>query len=89
MNAKKNQVKISPLEKRIRERVERAKRSREPFRGTLGNLTLRASSEEQEEQPTENERELTSKENTPFAVRLRERVNSSSTPFKGCLASRL
>lgn len=88
MNAK-NQVKLSLLEKRIRERVERAKRSREPFRGTLGNVTLRASSEEPEEQPTENERELTSKENTSFAARLRERVNSSSAPFKGCLASRL
>lgn len=86
MNAKKNQVKISPLEKRIRERVERAKRGKEPFRGTLGSVSLRASSEEQEEQPTENERELTSKENTPFAARLRERVNSSIAPFKGCLA---
>lgn len=85
----RNQVKVSPLEKRIRERVERAKRSREPFRGTLGNVTLRASSEEQEEQPTENERELTSKENTSFEVRLRERINSSSAPFKGSLASRI
>ena len=84
MNAK-SKVKISPLEKQIRERVERAKRSREPFRGTLGNVTLRASSEEPEEQPT-NERELKSKENTSFEVRLRERVNSSSAPFKGTLA---
>ena len=86
MNAKKNQVKMSPLEKRIRERVERAKRGKEVFKGTLAGVSLRASSEEPEEQPTENERELTSKENTPFAARLRERVNSSSAPFKGCLA---
>ena len=84
MNAK-SKVKISPLEKQIRERVERAKRSREPFRGTLAGVSLKASSEEPEEQPT-NERELTSKENTPFAARLRERVNSSIAPFKGCLA---
>lgn len=87
MNAK-SKVKISPLEKQIRERVERAKRSREPFRGTLAGVSLKASSEEPEEQPT-NERELKSKENTSFEVRLRERINSSSAPFKGSLASRL
>ena len=85
MNAK-SKVKISPLEKRIRERVERAKRGKEAFKGTLASVSLRASSEEPEEQPTENERELTSKENTSFEVRLRERVNSSSAPFKGTLA---
>ena len=84
MNAK-SKVKISPLEKQIRERVERAKRSREPFRGTLAGVSLRASSEEPEEQPT-NERKLKSKENTSFEVRLRERVNSCSAPFKGTLA---
>ena len=84
----RNQVKVSPLEKRIRERVERAKRGKEPFRGTLGSVSLRDSSEEPEEQPT-NERELKSKENTSFEVRLRERINSSSAPFKGSLASRL
>lgn len=88
MNAK-NQVKLSLLEKRIRERVERAKRGKEAFKGTLGSVSLRASSEEQEEQPTENERELKSKENSSFEVRLRERINSSSAPFKGSLASRL
>ena len=88
MNAKK-QVKISPLEKRIRERVERAKRGKEAFKGTLASVSLRASSEEPEEQPTEKERELTSKENNSFEVRLRERINSSSAPFKGSLASRL
>lgn len=88
MNAK-SKVKISPLEKRIRERVERAKRGKEAFKGTLASVSLRASSEEPEEQPTENERELTSKENTSFEVRLRERINSSSAPFKGSLASRL
>lgn len=87
MNAK-SKVKISPLEKQIRERVERAKRGKEAFKGTLGSLSLRASSEEPEEQPT-NERELKSKENTSFEVRLRERINSSSAPFKGSLASRL
>ena len=84
MNAK-SKVKISPLEKQIRERVERAKRSREPFRGTLAGVSLKASSEEPEEQPT-NERELKSKENTSFEVRLRERINSSSEAFKGTLA---
>jgi hypothetical protein len=88
MNAK-SKVKISPLEKRIRERVERAKRGKEAFKGTLASVSLRASSKEPEEQPTENERELTSKENTSFEVRLRERINSSSAPFKGSLASRL
>jgi hypothetical protein len=84
MNAK-SKVKISPLEKQIRERVERAKRSREPFRGTLAGVSLKASSEEPEEQPT-NERELKSKENTSFEVRLRERINNSSEAFKGTLA---
>lgn len=88
MNAKK-QLKISPLEKRIRERVERAKRGKEPFRGTLGSVSLSASSEEQEEQPTESERELKIKKNGSFEARLRERINSSSAPFKGSLASRL
>ena len=88
MNAK-SKVKISPLEKQIRERVERAKRSREPFRGTLANVSLRASSEKPEEQPTENERELTGRGETSFEVRLRERINSSGAPFKGFLASRL
>ena len=88
MNAK-SKVKISPLEKQIRERVERAKRSREPFRGTLAGVSLKASSEEPEEQPTENERELTGRGETSFEVRLRERINSSSAPFKGSLASRL
>ena len=87
MNAK-SKVKISPLEKQIRERVERAKRGKEAFKGTLASVSLRASSEEPEEQPT-NERELKSKENTSFEVRLRERINSSSAPFKGSLASRL
>lgn len=85
MNAK-GKVKISPLEKQIRERVERAKRSREPFRGTLANVSLRASSEEPEEQPTENERELKNKGNSSFEVRLRERINNSSEAFKGTLA---
>lgn len=86
MNAKK-QLKISPLEKRIRERVERAKRSKESFKGTLGSVSLIVFSEESEKQPTENERELKSKENTSFEVKLRERIKSSSAPFKGSLAS--
>lgn len=86
MNAK-SKVKISPLEKQIRERVERAKRSKESFKGTLASVSLRASSEEPEEQPTEKERELKNKGNSSFEVRLRERVNSSSLPFRGTLSS--
>lgn len=82
MNAK-SQVKLSLLEKRIRERV---KRSKEPFKGTLASVSFRPSSEEPEEQPTENERELTGRGETSFEVRLRERINSSSAPFKGTLA---
>ena len=85
MNAK-SQVKLSLLEKRIRERV---KRSKEPFKGTLASVSFRPSSEDPEEQPTENERELTGRGETSFEVRLRERINSSSAPFKGSLASRL
>ena len=85
MNAK-SKVKISPLEKQIRERVERAKRSKESFKGTLASLSLRDSSEEPEEQPTEKERELKNKGNSSFEVRLRERINNSSEAFKGTLA---
>ena len=85
MNAK-SKVKISPLEKQIRERVERAKRSKESFKGTLASLSLRDSSEEPEEQPTEKERELKNKGNSSFEVRLRERINNSNEAFKGTLA---
>ena len=82
MNAK-SQVKLSLLEKRIRERV---KRSKEPFKGTLASVSFRPSSEEPEEQPTEKERELKNKGNSSFEVRLRERINNSSEAFKGTLA---
>ena len=79
---------LSLFKKRLREKLERAKRNSTPFKGTLNGKGLCCSSSTKTEQPSELEREQEARSGNTLETILRERVRRSSTPFKGTLTGK-